>query len=149
MTDVVDRETRRRMMAGIRGKNTRPEMQVRKFLHHRGFRFRLHARKLPGHPDLVLPMYRAAIFVHGCFWHGHTCRYFKLPRTRTEFWSAKIRTNIINDIASRNALVTTGWRVLTVWECALRGQESAATLNAIALWLTENLPTTEITADPA
>ena len=93
MADVVDRKTRSRMMSGIRGKNTRPELLIRKGLHARGFRFRLHDKRLPGKPDLVLPKYSAVIFVHGCFWHGHDCHLFKWPQSRREFWRKKITRN--------------------------------------------------------
>ncbi|KXU38322.1 very short patch repair endonuclease [Ventosimonas gracilis] len=121
MTDVVASATRSRMMSGIRARNTRPEMQVRQILHRMGFRFRLHVRKLPGTPDIVLPRWRAAIFVHGCFWHGHDCPDFRLPKTRTDFWQDKISRNRHNDNNARQALRATGWRVGIVWECALRG----------------------------
>ena len=118
--DIVDRQTRSRMMAGIRSTNTRPERMIRSALHARGFRYRLHPRTLPGRPDIVLPRYRAAIFVHGCFWHGHNCGLFRLPGTRPEFWAEKIQRNRQRDAAVMNELVATGWRVLTIWECAIR-----------------------------
>lgn len=118
--DIVDRQTRSRMMAGIRSANTRPERMIRSALHARGFRYRLHPRALPGRPDIVLPRYRAAIFVHGCFWHGHDCGLFRLPGTRPEFWAEKIRRNRQRDAAVMSELVATGWRVLTIWECAIR-----------------------------
>jgi len=121
MADVVDSTTRSRMMSGIRARNTRPEMQVRQVLHRMGFRFRLHVRKLPGTPDIVLPRWRAVVFVHGCFWHGHDCPYFRLPKTRTDFWREKITRNRHNDHNARQALRLAGWRVGIVWECALRG----------------------------
>lgn len=109
-------------MSGIRGKDTRPEMILRRGLHARGFRFRLHDRRLPGSPDLVFPGRRAVIFVHGCFWHGHDCHLFRLPATRQEFWRAKIESNMTRDAAAEAALLASGWRVLTIWECALRGR---------------------------
>lgn len=109
-------------MSGIRGKNTRPEILVRSLLHRRGFRFRIHVRSLPGKPDIVLARFRAVIFVHGCFWHGHPCPLFRLPATRRDFWEAKIIRNRENDRRSIEALRETGWRVATVWECALRGR---------------------------
>ncbi len=108
-------------MSGIRGRNTRPEITVRRLLHRRGFRFRLHVRNLPGKPDIVLPRYRAVIFVHGCFWHGHDCPLFRMPGTREEFWRDKIGRNRANDQKARDALLAAGWRVAVVWECALRG----------------------------
>lgn len=124
MTDVVDPQTRSRMMSGIRGKNTKPEMLVRSALHRRGFRFKLHDKTLPGKPDIVLPRYRAVINIHGCFWHGHTgCKYFRIPATRTEFWNEKITGNRLRDQIHESLLLEQGWRVLTVWECALRGRK--------------------------
>ena len=122
MTDIVDASTRSRMMAGIRGKNTKPELLIRSLLHRRGFRFRLHAQNLPGKPDIVLARYHAVIFVNGCFWHRHECSLFKLPKTRTDFWQEKIGRNCTNDIKKREALLVDGWRVGIVWECALRGK---------------------------
>ncbi len=121
MVDVVDTATRSRMMAGIRGRNTKPEILVRSLLHRQGFRFRLHARDLPGKPDIVLPRFRAALFVHGCFWHGHDCRFFKWPRTRPNFWRMKIQSNRANDLRTREGLRKAGWRVGVIWECAIRG----------------------------
>ena len=108
-------------MSGIRGKNTKPEILVRSLLHRQGFRFRLHDRKLPGKPDIVLPRYHAVIFVHGCFWHGHDCPLFRMPATRESFWKQKIATNHANDQKARSALLNMGWRVGVVWECAIRG----------------------------
>ncbi|PWK55600.1 very short patch repair endonuclease [Roseicyclus mahoneyensis] len=138
MADVVDAATRSRMMAGIRGKDTQPEMILRRGLHARGFRFRLHDRRLPGSPDLVFPGRRAAVFVHGCFWHGHTCPLFRLPATRQEFWRAKIEGNAARDKAAEAALLADGWRVLTIWECALKGRERLpveTVLDRAAEWL--------------
>ncbi|RUV57361.1 DNA mismatch endonuclease Vsr [Mesorhizobium sp. M1A.F.Ca.IN.022.02.1.1] len=121
MVDVVDSATRSRMMAGIKGKNTKPEIAVRKALHAQGLRYRVHAKEVPGRPDLVLPKYRAAIFVHGCFWHGHDCELFRLPSTRTEFWAQKIESNRQRDAKVGAMLASAGWRELTIWECAFRG----------------------------
>lgn len=138
MTDIVDAATRSRMMRGIRAKNTKPEMQVRRMLHKAGFRYRLHDRRLPGTPDLVLPKYRAAIFVSGCFWHGHDCKFFRMPATRPEFWQAKITRNRLNDAKARGKLAAARWRHVTVWECALRGREPAAiaaTGKRLATWI--------------
>mgnify|MGYP005748655149 CR=1 FL=1 len=123
MADVVDAATRSRMMAGIPGKDTRPEMILRRGLHARGFRYRLHDRRLPGSPDLVFAGRHTVIFVHGCFWHGHDCHLFRLPATRREFWEAKIGSNRARDEAAEAALLADGWRVLTIWECALKGRE--------------------------
>jgi DNA mismatch endonuclease, patch repair protein len=122
VTDIVDRETRSRMMSGIKGKDTLPELLVRRELFARGFRYRLHYAGLPGKPDLVFPKYRAAIFVNGCFWHGHDCHLFKFPSTRQAFWRTKIERNRQKDAEVRRALHQQGWRTLTIWECALKGR---------------------------
>ena len=122
MADVVDPATRSRMMSGIRGKNTKPELLIRKALHARGFRYRLHC-DLPGKPDICLPKHRAVIFVHGCFWHGHGCHLFKWPSTRPEFWRAKIGRNREVDQAAESLLSDDRWRVAVIWECALKGRE--------------------------
>ncbi len=108
-------------MSRIRGRDTAPEMMVRRALHARGCRYRLHDRKLPGRPDLVFPKYKAVIFVHGCFWHGHDCHLFKWPGTRREFWEEKIKKNIARDKCAIEALQARGWRTLVFWECALKG----------------------------
>ncbi len=121
MADVVDKATRSRMMSGIRGKDTKPEIFIRKGLFAKGFRFRLHSRKLPGKPDIVFPRYKAAILVHGCFWHGHRCPLFKWPSSNSGFWRKKIDRNREVDKAAIKALSGLGWRVLTVWECAIKG----------------------------
>lgn len=122
MTDIVDKVTRSSMMSGIRGKNTKPEMMIRKALFARGFRYRIHDKKLPGKPDLVLKKYNAVIFVHGCFWHGHDCHLFKWPKSNIQFWREKIQTNTKKDIEIKAALLEMGWRVLVIWECALKGK---------------------------
>lgn len=122
MPDVVDKLTRSRMMSGIKGKNTRPEMLIRKLLHGRGFRYRLHDKKLPGKPDIVLPRYRAVILIHGCFWHGHDCHLFKWPSSNEMFWKEKITKNKSVDERSYHLLNAAGWRVLTIWECAVKGK---------------------------
>ncbi|MFN3351470.1 very short patch repair endonuclease [Pseudorhodoplanes sp.] len=125
-------------MSGIRAKNTRPELSIRKALHRRGFRYRLHSPSVPGKPDIVFPAYKAAVFVHGCFWHGHDCRFFRLPGTRREFWSAKIERNRSRDAEVAAALKKAGWRRLVVWECTLRGQPREAVCaiaDQIADWL--------------
>ena len=122
MVDIVDVSTRSRMMAGIKGRNTKPEILIRKLLHKKGFRFRLHVKNLPGKPDIVLPKYKAVIFINGCFWHGHKdCHLFKLPATRTEFWQEKIARNQANDCKSINLLLENNWKVCVVWECSIRG----------------------------
>lgn len=112
-------------MSGIRGKNTKPELLIRKALHARGFRYRLHC-DLPGRPDICLPKYRAVILVHGCFWHGHDCHLFKWPTTRPEFWRTKIARNREIDCAADERLSIAGWRVATIWECALKGKSRLA-----------------------
>lgn len=110
------------MMSGIRGKDTKPEMQLRKSLFARGFRYRLHPKSLPGKPDIVFPKYKAAIFVNGCFWHGHNCHLFKMPSTRSEFWKEKFNQNQKRDEEVQTALLGMGWRILVIWECALKGK---------------------------
>lgn len=120
MVDVVDKATRSRMMSGIRAKDTRPEIFLRKGLHAQGFRYRIHVKDIPGKPDIVLPKYRALIIVHGCFWHGHDCRYFRPSSTRPEFWLSKIDGNRQRDRRNIQNQLDRGWRVLTVWECAVR-----------------------------
>lgn len=110
------------MMSGIRGKNTKPELLLRRALHARGYRYRLHKKDLPGKPDIVFRKWRAAVFVHGCFWHGHDCPLYKLPGTDTEKWRAKVATNQRNDARAEAALQDLGWRVGIVWECAMRGR---------------------------
>jgi len=132
VADVVDAETRSRMMSGIRGKNTGPELLVRRYLHAHGFRFRLHENKLPGKPDLVLPKWKAIIFVHGCFWHWHDCRYFKLPQTRTEFWREKLAGNKVRDSENRRLLECMGWRVFVIHECALRDSPDEALASLVS-----------------
>lgn len=140
MTDIVDPETRSRMMSGIRGKNTKPEILVRSLLHRRGFRFRINVRDLPGKPDVVLPKYHAVIFINGCFWHGHDCSLFRMPGTREDFWKKKIDGNRTRDRKTLEALAGSGWRTGIVWECALRGKdrdpEKVVTL--LEQWLTGN-----------
>ncbi|MFL6674476.1 MAG: very short patch repair endonuclease [Massilia sp.] len=142
MVDVVDSATRSRMMAGIRGQNTKPEILIRKLLHRKGLRFRLHVRELPGKPDIVLPRFHAAIFVHGCFWHGHNCPFFRWPATRPDFWREKIGRNRANDQKARDALLADGWRVGVVWECAIRGADKDVEGVALRLadWLHSDSP---------
>jgi len=121
MTDVVSPTVRSRMMAGIRGKNTRPEMRLRRFLHGKGFRYRLHQGDLPGSPDLLLPRYRTAIFVHGCFWHRHPgCRLTTTPATNQEFWADKFAANVARDHAAVRKLLSDEWNVIIIWECGLK-----------------------------
>lgn len=133
MTDIKTIEQRSRNMAAIKGKDTKPEMIVRKYLFSRGLRFRIQVRKLPGTPDIVLPKYQTAIFVNGCFWHGHEgCKYFRLPKSNVEFWKEKIERNIERDKESMHALFDLGWKVVRVWECELRNKANREeTLNKI------------------
>ncbi|HEV2600623.1 very short patch repair endonuclease [Sphingopyxis sp.] len=140
MVDVVTPEVRSRMMAGIRGKNTKPEMLIRRGLHRLGLRFLVHDKRLPGKPDLVFPRWRATIFVNGCFWHGHDCRLFKLPSTRTEFWRNKISANQKRDQAAIRMLEEKGWRTLTIWECQIKGRSAEEIKSVLQLcrnWLTD------------
>lgn len=121
MADVMTTEQRSRCMAAIKGKDTMPEMIVRKYLFSRGLRFRIQVRKLPGNPDIVLPKYKTVIFVNGCFWHGHEgCRYFRLPKSNVEFWKAKIERNVARDVRNEAELKALGWRVVRVWECEIK-----------------------------
>lgn len=136
MADVVSKQVRSRMMSGIRCKNTKPELIIRRGLHARGFRFRLHDKRLPGNPDIVFPKHKAVILVHGCFWHGHECHLFKWPKSREEFWRSKIEGNRDRDIRVRDELITAGYRVRLVWECEIRSLRSSSTLiDELAAWL--------------
>ncbi len=121
MADVHSKQQRSYNMSRIKGKDTKPEMLVRKFLFAHGYRYKLHDATLPGKPDIVLPKYSTVIFVHGCFWHGHTnCKYYKVPQTRTDWWLNKIKTNKANDDKAVKALKKDGWKIITVWECDLK-----------------------------
>ena len=121
MVDVVSPEQRSRMMAGIRGRDTEGELVVRRYLHRAGLRFRVNDRTLPGSPDLTVPMYRAAVFVHGCFWHRHAgCRFATTPATRIEFWQAKFAANVVRDRTISAELRKLGWRPFVIWECEVR-----------------------------
>jgi DNA mismatch endonuclease (patch repair protein) len=129
MADVHTTAQRSFNMSRIKGKNTRPEMLVRKFLHANGFRYRLHDKKLPGKPDIVLPKYKTVIFVHGCFWHGHEgCRYYVVPKTRTEWWLEKINKNKANDVKAMKVLKKEGWKIIEIWECNLKSVKLQNTL---------------------
>ena len=143
MTDVVSSATRSRMMSGIRSKNTRQEVRLREALHAAGFRYRLHRRDLPGTPDITFPRYRAVVFVHGCFWHGHDCHLFKWPSTRPEFWKDKIGRNKLRDGEVRAALSKSGWRWLVIWECAIRGRhrlEFDHLVQQVMVWIKTSIP---------
>lgn len=134
-------------MAAIRGSHTKPEVCVRKAMHAAGLRYRLHAKYLPGRPDLVFRRRRAVIFVNGCFWHRHDCHLFKWPATRQEFWHAKIGRNVANDHKVLSALKCAGWRVAVVWECALKGRtklDEAEAMHRLARWVRSDEPTMTI-----
>ena len=149
MADIVDRATRSRMMAGIRSRNTRPELALRRAIHARGLRYRLHDRRLPGTPDLVFPRFGAVCFVHGCFWHRHAgCSYATTPTTRQEFWRAKFEANTERDRRNRRGLLQAGWRVATVWECALRKQAGVEIARQLERWLRGSVPVFD-TSPPA
>lgn len=120
MTDVLTRDQRQRNMRNIKGKNTKPEILLRKALHARGLRYRLHYRRLPGSPDLAFPKYHAVVFVHGCFWHRHGCKYTSMPSTRRDFWGQKFLQNVRRDEKVAKELEQAGWRVGIVWECQLK-----------------------------
>lgn len=132
MADVHSTAQRSFNMSRIKGKDTKPEMLVRRYLHAHGYRYKLHDKTLPGKPDIVLPKYRTLIFVHGCFWHGHThCRYYVVPKTRTDWWLHKINTNKCNDARAVKALKHDGWKIITIWECALKPAKLENTLSAL------------------
>lgn len=125
MGDVLTHEQRRFNMSRIGGKNTKPERAVRSALHERGLRFRVHRSDLPGTPDVVFPRHRVALFVHGCFWHSHGCKFSRIPQTRSEFWRGKLEATVARDHAAVAALRAAGWHVITVWECSTRGADKA------------------------
>ncbi len=136
MADVHDIETRSFNMSMIKGKNTKPEIMVRKFLFQNGFRYRVNYSKLPGKPDIVLPKYKTAIFVNGCFWHGHEgCKYFVIPKTRIDWWLEKINKTIERDRKKISELETLDWEVLTIWECELKPEKRAQTLENLLVFL--------------
>ena len=150
--DIVSTSVRSRMIAGIRGKNTKPELAIRSALHRRGFRFRLHRKDLPGKPDLVFAGRGAVIFVHGCFWHGHDCHLFRWPKSREDFWRDKIGTNIERDRRQYQALAEAGWRIGTVWECALKGKTRLpfdSVVDQCSIWLKSDVETLEVSGDTA
>lgn len=139
MSDVVDKATRSRMMSGIRGKDTGPELQIRKALHRLGFRYRVHRSKLPGRPDIVLAKHQAVILVHGCFWHRHSgCKFATNPKTRPDFWLAKFRENTLRDQRNVDELLNLGWRVGIVWECAIKDLGAEKVTAAVSRWITDS-----------
>lgn len=125
MTDIVSRSKRKEMMSSVKQRHTKPEIAVRKILHRHGFRFRLHNKKLPGTPDIVLPKHKAVIFVHGCFWHQHEgCRKSRRPTSNVEFWNEKLDRNIVRDNQKESELKNSGWKVLTLWDCEIKNEDS-------------------------
>jgi DNA mismatch endonuclease, patch repair protein len=147
MADIVSTEVRSRMMSGIKGKDTKPELVLRKGLHACGLRFRTHAN-LPGRPDLVFPKWKAVLFVHGCFWHSHDCHLFKWPKSRDEFWRPKINSNATRDRINISKLLKSGWRVGVVWECALKGRtklDSTLVIKKCSGWIKSNRKRFELT----
>lgn len=140
MTDVHDKATRSYNMSRIKGKNTKPEMEVRKFLFANGYRYRLNVKTLPGKPDIVLPRYKTVIFINGCFWHGHEgCKYFKIPETRTEWWIEKITGTQKRDSEAENQLSELGWKVIIIWECGLKPNQFEITIKHLFDILQHNL----------
>src|SRR5277367_5745619 len=136
MADVHNKETRSYNMSQIKSRNTKPELLVRKFLHAHGFRYKLHDKTLPGKPDIVLPKYKTVIFIHGCFWHGHEgCKYYVVPKTRTEWWLNKITGNINNDVKAEEQLTANGWKVLKIWGCELKKSTIEAALSSLLMQL--------------
>jgi len=132
MADVHDKKTRSYNMSRIKGKNTKPEMLVRKFLFAQGFRYRLNVKHLPGKPDIVLPKYKTVIFVNGCFWHGHKgCKYFVVPKTKTDWWLNKIKDTQKRDREAEIELNVLGWRVITIWECQLSSDKKNSTFELL------------------
>ncbi|MDX7904482.1 very short patch repair endonuclease [Acinetobacter baumannii] len=145
MVDKVSSEIRSRMMASVKSRNTKPEIQIRHMLHRMGFRYRLHVNNLAGKPDIVFPKYRAVIQVNGCFWHAHGCAKSKLPKTRVEFWQKKIEKNKERDKMNIDKLINQGWRVLVWWECNTKNSEKfKIALGKAAEWLLTNEPYLEI-----
>ena len=134
MADIVDKDTRSRMMSSVRARNTKPELEIRRRLFAMGFRYRLHRKDLPGTPDMVFPKYSAVIFVHGCFWHQHGCYRSKLPETRRAWWRAKLEGNRKRDCEVLSSLKKLGWRILAIWECGFRKSKTnrAEALDRIA-----------------
>jgi DNA mismatch endonuclease, patch repair protein len=149
MTDKLTHEQRSRLMANVHGKDTTIEIRVRSYLHNKGYRFRKHAAGLPGSPDIVLPKYKAAIFIHGCFWHGHVgCRKSRLPTTRYAFWKEKRQANTERDMRKNSELINAGWRVAVIWQCVLEKQETFSnTLKTLTDWINSGEKKCEIPCD--
>lgn len=140
MTDTVSKKRRSEIMRNVKGKHTKPEMIVRKFLHSQGFRFRIHDKKLPGNPDIKLTKYKTVIFVNGCFWHGHeSCRIYVMPKTNVDFWNDKILKNINRDKIIINNLKELGWNVIIVWECSIKKKNKQDALNSLVEKIIQNI----------
>lgn len=138
--DSISKEKRSILMSRIQSKDTKPEILVRKYLFSKGLRFRKNVKKMPGTPDIVLPKYNTIIFIHGCFWHGHTCRQGRLPTSNMEFWQNKITNNKKRDIQKIELLEKEGWKVIVIWQCELKNKvKSEETLNSLYLLLTNNI----------
>lgn len=153
MADIKTKEERSRNMAAIKGKDTKPEMIVRKYLFSRGLRFRIQVKKLPGNPDIVLPKYKAVIFVNGCFWHRHEgCKYFRLPQSNVEFWKDKIERNVLRDMRNEGELKAMGWHVFRIWECEIKTnvkrRDKLEQLYYSIINLLSNFPSISQTEDP-
>jgi len=147
MTDTVSPEKRSEVMSKVGSRDTKPELLIRKGLHARGFRYRLHAKDLPGKPDLVFRRYRSVIFVNGCFWHGHSCPRCRMPNSNADYWKQKVARNVKRDASNRQSLLDEGWRVLTIWECALTGKWKLGLNEVIVLaseWLLSTKSLSEI-----
>ncbi|MDT0633641.1 very short patch repair endonuclease [Spectribacter hydrogenoxidans] len=145
MNDIVNKPTRSRMMARVGSKNTKPELALRRLLHKRGFRYRLHGSELPGRPDLVFVKYGAVVFVHGCFWHRHPgCKHASSPSTRSEFWQSKFRENIERDARNLSKLRRAGWRIAVVWACALENPRLERSAEKLAIWLESSEPELQV-----
>lgn len=147
MADIVDAITRSRIMSRVRSKDTKPEITIRKAIFSLGFRYRIHSTKLPGRPDIVLPKYKAVIFVHGCFWHKHECPMFKWPSSHRRFWRTKLKSNFTRDAVHLQSLHEQGWRVLIIWECALKGKlrrDREKLVTDISRWITGRIKRKEL-----
>ena len=149
MADIVSRAQRSKIMSKIRARDTQLELSIRRGLHARGYRYRLHDKKLAGTPDMVFPKFKSVVFVNGCFWHGHDCELFRLPSTRRDFWAKKIDSTRNRDFRAREHLISSGWRVLAVWECSIRGSNRKpiqSIVDQVANWLMQkcNLRSAEI-----
>jgi DNA mismatch endonuclease (patch repair protein) len=148
MPDVHSPEQRKKNMSAISSKDTKPEIFIRNELHKRGYRYRKNAKDLPGKPDIVLPKYKAVIFVNGCFWHKHECHLFRLPSTRTEWWAKKLEATRLRDKSNIEVLNLDGWKVLVIWECAIKGKYKRGTadlFDSITYWISEGQDNLEIT----